>query len=202
MCTKIGTFVRLQPRLLQPWICNARCPLHPCRVRKRRKAPETHSDRPKPRKTRDSSTFWHVLRHGHRAHHRRQVYLIFYMGLFYFIFIFSTVNSRYVHEKFLLMTRLEQWTSGIWSNHSANWAKITFQSILYFYLMPDLVSFYPTGSIQTSNNTKRTRINPAWQKKQILWNKLRHYHAKVTISTYCIQKVEMWHVGEKNESFY
>ena len=40
--------------------------------------------------------------------------------LFIFIFVFSTINSKYVHYKILLMTGFELQTSGIGSDHSAN----------------------------------------------------------------------------------
>ena len=43
-------------------------------------------------------------------------------GLFFFIFVFSTVNSKYVDYKILLMTGFEPQTSGIGSDRSANWA--------------------------------------------------------------------------------
>ena len=40
-------------------------------------------------------------------------------GLFLFVFVLSTVKSKYVHYKIVLMTRFELWASGIRSNHSA-----------------------------------------------------------------------------------
>ena len=45
-----------------------------------------------------------------------------------FIFVFSTLNSKYVHYKILQMTGFEPWTSGRWNNHSADWVttSITF----------------------------------------------------------------------------
>ena len=37
-------------------------------------------------------------------------------------FVFSTVNSKYVHYKILPMTGFEPWTSAIESDRSTNWA--------------------------------------------------------------------------------
>ena len=39
---------------------------------------------------------------------------------FFFIFVFSTVNSKYVHYKILPMTIFKPQTSGIGSDRSAN----------------------------------------------------------------------------------
>ena len=39
---------------------------------------------------------------------------------FFFLFVFSTVNSKYIHCKILPMTGLERKTSGLGSDHSAN----------------------------------------------------------------------------------
>ena len=41
---------------------------------------------------------------------------------FFFIFVFSTVNSKYVQYEMLPMTGFERWTSGIGRDRSANWA--------------------------------------------------------------------------------
>ena len=42
-----------------------------------------------------------------------------------FIFLLSTINSKYVRCNFLPMTEFEPLTSGIGSNHYANWATTT-----------------------------------------------------------------------------
>ena len=75
---------------------------------------------------------------------------------------------------------------------------------IYFIFLLDAWSsvFLPDWQYSNIQQYKTNKDKPSMTKKQILWNKLRHYHAKVTISTYCTQKVEMWQVGEKNESFY
>ena len=39
---------------------------------------------------------------------------------FFFVFVYSTVNSKLVHYKTLPVTGFEPWTSGIGSNRSAN----------------------------------------------------------------------------------
>ena len=44
---------------------------------------------------------------------------------FAFIYVFSTVNRKYIHYKMLPMTRLELGTTGIGSDFSANRATIT-----------------------------------------------------------------------------
>ena len=46
-------------------------------------------------------------------------------GLFFIIFVFSTVTSNYVEYRILLMTGFEPRTSGIRGDHSANWATTT-----------------------------------------------------------------------------
>ena len=46
---------------------------------------------------------------------------------FFFIFVFSTVNSKYVRYKTLSMSGFEPLTYGIGSDGSANWAKTTAQ---------------------------------------------------------------------------
>ena len=51
-------------------------------------------------------------------------------GHFFFIFVFSTINSKYVHYKILLMTGLEPRTSEIGSERSANWATTAVHEIL------------------------------------------------------------------------
>ena len=50
--------------------------------------------------------------------------------LFSFIFVFSTVNSRYVHYKILPITGFEPQTPGIGSDHSANLASTTAKNII------------------------------------------------------------------------
>ena len=47
-------------------------------------------------------------------------------GLFFFIFVSSTVNSKYV--QILPMTGFEPQTSGVGSNRTANWGTSTFNS--------------------------------------------------------------------------
>ena len=49
-------------------------------------------------------------------------------GLFFFIFVFSTVNSKYNQCKILPMTGFEPRISGFGSDRSANWATTTAQS--------------------------------------------------------------------------
>ena len=44
---------------------------------------------------------------------------------FFCIFVFSKVNSKYVHYLIFPMTGFEPRTSGIVSDHSANWATTT-----------------------------------------------------------------------------
>ena len=44
---------------------------------------------------------------------------------FFLIFVFSTVNSKFVHRKILPMTGFEQQTSDIASDHSVNWVTTT-----------------------------------------------------------------------------
>lgn len=44
-----------------------------------------------------------------------------FLASFSFIFIFSIFNRRYAHYNILSMTRFEPQTSGIGSDHSANW---------------------------------------------------------------------------------
>ena len=46
--------------------------------------------------------------------------IFFKIGPFLFIFVFSTVKSKYVHFKILPMTGFESRTSGIGSDRSAN----------------------------------------------------------------------------------
>ena len=46
------------------------------------------------------------------------------------MFIFSTVNIKYVHYKILLMTGLKPWTSAIASDRSSNWATTTAHSLI------------------------------------------------------------------------
>ena len=48
-------------------------------------------------------------------------------GLFFFIFVFSTVNSKYIQYKILPMTGFEPQISGTGSNRSANCATTTAQ---------------------------------------------------------------------------
>ena len=53
-------------------------------------------------------------------------------GLFFFIFVFSIVASKYVQCKILPMTILELRTSSFGSDHTANWATTTAQVLAYF----------------------------------------------------------------------
>ena len=46
-------------------------------------------------------------------------------GLFFFIFVLSTVSSKYAHYRILLVTGFEPWISGIGGDRSANWATTT-----------------------------------------------------------------------------
>ena len=46
-------------------------------------------------------------------------------SIFFFYFVFSTLNSKYVDYKILLMTRFEPRTTGIGSDTSANCATTT-----------------------------------------------------------------------------
>ena len=61
--------------------------------------------------------------------------LIFVMGLsFFFIFIFSNVNSYYVHYDILPLAGFEPRTSGIGSNRSTNCVTTTALSVLILSL--------------------------------------------------------------------
>ena len=46
-----------------------------------------------------------------------------------FIFVISTVNSKFVRFEISPMTGFELRASGIWSNYSANWATITAHNV-------------------------------------------------------------------------
>ena len=46
-------------------------------------------------------------------------------GIFFFIFVFSTQMTEHIQYKFLPMTGYEQWTSGVGSDRSTNWATAT-----------------------------------------------------------------------------
>ena len=46
---------------------------------------------------------------------------------YFFIFVFSTISSKYVHHIILQVTRFEPRTSRIGGDHSANWATACFR---------------------------------------------------------------------------
>ena len=53
--------------------------------------------------------------------------------LFFFIFVFSSGNSKYIKCKILAMTEYETRISGIGSDRSANWATTTALELVRFY---------------------------------------------------------------------
>ena len=80
---------------------------------------------------------------NHRSYHHRLTsrkdhrYTVFYKKnwpfptSFFFIFVFSTVDSKYVHYKILPTTGFELWTSDIRSDCSADWATSTIHPQLH-----------------------------------------------------------------------
>ena len=64
-------------------------------------------------------------------------------ALFFFIFVFSTVNSKYVQYKILLMTGFEPWTSEIGSDRSANSATTAAHKLFIYCQIQTQV--YPIG---------------------------------------------------------
>ena len=87
--------------------------------------------------------------------------------LFPFIFAFSTVNSKYfIHHKILPMPGFELRTSGIGSNHSANWATTTALKNLNILLTVQLSeneTRRPTNVLQFSCEIRRKKAKLSLQ---------------------------------------
>ena len=76
--------------------------------------------------------------YGHNTQHGAESKIISKLaipGLFFFIFVFSSVNSNHmIFNKIMQRTRCELQTSDIWSNRSANWATTTAPKILKVHI--------------------------------------------------------------------